>query len=244
MTDVDHTTVRLLETLNKRKRNDETRRDQCIPVIILMPVSVDEDIKNHVLATGGYDVILQQPVTSKEVFSTVLYLLHRRYVVEGAYRGLRKQHISTKYPHLQIFADERLTQKAPSEDELEDDEDEEESMEDNTLSTTIDVEVDESNQSTVDLHPVSINELRNVYSRSAKKRTYTLKSSMLGGSVRVMDAKAYQHIDKHIVKSLIAKSELEGVKDDSESEDEQPAARCVISGQLQFPNTCSSHRIP
>jgi hypothetical protein len=234
MTDVDHTTTRLLETLNRRKRNEETRREQCIPVIILMPVNVDEDIKNNVLSTGGYDVILQQPVTAKEIFATVLHLLHRRDVVEGAYSGLRKQHISTKYPHLQIFADEKLTQKAPSGEELEeeDEEEEEESFEDHTLSTTIDVEVDESNQSTAELHPIAINELRNVYSKTVKKRTYTIKSSMLsGGSSRIMDPKALQHVDKHIMKSLLVKSELgtaSAVKDDSDSDEEPPVARCVL----------------
>lgn len=230
ITDVDHTTQRLLELLNRRKSSDETRRLPCIPVIILMPVNVDEDIKTNVLNTGGYDVLLQQPVNPKQLFASVLHLLYRRTLVEGAYSGLRKQHISTKYPHLQIFASEKTAQKTTpgdgeddeeeddDEDEEEDEEDEEEddaiAITDNRRSTTFDVEVDD-NMSTTELHPAAINELRATYSKTVKRRNFTMKSSMLAGA---RDPKANQHLDKHIVKSILKGT---AAKDDSDSDDEQ-----------------------
>ena len=221
MTDVDHTTQRLLELLIKRKEDDQTRRLPCIPVIILMPAHIDEDIKQHVLDTGGFDVILQQPVTAKVLFATVVQLLHQRNVVESTYSGLRKQHISTKYPHLQIFTDEKNAQRAGSGDEDDDDSVDTESVDGGGRGALMDVEVDE-NYTTADLHPASINELRNHYSKTLKRRTYTSRSLMLAGA-RPVDLKILHSLDKHIIKSILTEHTVGthiNLRDDTDSDDE------------------------
>jgi hypothetical protein len=124
--DVDHTTVRVLECLNKRSKAAETRRLPCVPVILLMPDSVDEDMKTNLHNVGGYDLILPSPITPRELFNSLTDLLYRRTIVESAYNDLRKEQRNLKYPHLQIFEDEKLPLHHLTVDEDDEEEEEEE----------------------------------------------------------------------------------------------------------------------
>lgn len=126
--DVDHTTARVLECLNKRAKAAETRRLPCVPVILLMPDTVDEDMKANIKSVGGYDLILPSPISPRDLFNSLTDLLYRRTIVESAYNDLRKEQRNLKYPHLQIFEDEKLPLHhltVDEEDEEEDDEDDE-----------------------------------------------------------------------------------------------------------------------
>eukprot|EP00602_Paraphysomonas_sp_CaronLab_P011042 CAMPEP_0185022256 /NCGR_PEP_ID=MMETSP1103-20130426/4974_1 /TAXON_ID=36769 /ORGANISM="Paraphysomonas bandaiensis, Strain Caron Lab Isolate" /LENGTH=1344 /DNA_ID=CAMNT_0027554245 /DNA_START=188 /DNA_END=4219 /DNA_ORIENTATION=- len=230
--DLDHTTLKLLEVLNKRAKSEETRRLPSIPVVILVPEHTDEDIKNHLLSMGGYDVLLTNPVTPHEFFSAVVDLLHRRAAVETAYDTLRKKHKNIKYPHLNIFEDERAPQhrrlQESDDDDEEEDDDEDDSInpEDSLGRTSGVYDVDPIDCSTgAELHPESIVELRALHMKNLRKRNYTTSRYQHSWASKHNDIKERQTLDKMIIKSILKDSESGHHARDSDSEEDIGGSR-------------------
>lgn len=259
ISDVDHTTIRVLECLNKRAKAAETRRLPCIPVILLMPENIDEDMKSNLQHVGGYDVILPLPITPRELFNSLMDLLYRRKIVESAYNDLRKEQRNIKYPHLQIFEDEKLPLHhvtVDEEDEEEEDDDDRHGIHttnSNELSEHLDEEFDDyssydfddqmnpsqyfdttdfstSDDYSIELHPSSIIELRNYYTRLKKKRNTSnnnAPSSIIAqnplynnnNNNRPLDPKEKQQLDRFIVKSILKDNNMD-LKDNSDSDED------------------------
>jgi hypothetical protein len=262
--DVDHTTVRVLECLNKRAKAAETRRLPCVPVILLMPDTIDDDMKANIKNVGGYDLILPSPISPRDLFNSLTDLLYRRTIVESAYNDLRKEQRNLKYPHLQIFEDEKvplhhLTVDEEDEEEEDDEDEEGDGSNPNAIRACSSNDTpseprfgdefedysgydldDQMNPNSLfyeggdistpedysaELHPPSIVELRNYYSRLKKKRvTNTSNSTLTNPSNtvsfnRILDPKERQQLDRYIVKTILKENNLD-MRDGSDSDEE------------------------
>jgi hypothetical protein len=264
--DVDHTTVRVLECLNKRSKAAETRRLPCVPVILLMPETIDDDMKANIQQVGGYDVILPSPISPRDLFNSLTDLLYRRTIVESAYNDLRKEQRNLKYPHLQIFEDEKIPLHHLTVDE-EDEEEEDDVDDEGNGSNPNAIRPCNSNDSpseqrfgeefedysgydlddqmnpnslfyeggdmstpedySAELHPPSIVELRNYYSRLKKKRVTNTSSSIsqftnpanMVSFNRVLDPKERQQLDRYIVRTILKENNVD-MRDGSDSDEE------------------------
>lgn len=100
--DVDHMSVKLLEYLKRRTTDNNTRNFPLLPVIILIG-SAEQDLLTSIVNCGGYDIVLNDPVSAKDLFSAILELLARFNTVQTVYSDIHKYKESRKYTYLPIF---------------------------------------------------------------------------------------------------------------------------------------------
>jgi hypothetical protein len=215
--------LRVMEALTRRAKEAETRRLPIIPVILLMPETIDDDTKNNLLSIGCYDIIINLPTTTRDLFAAVLDLLYRRSLVENAYNDLRTQQRNIKYPHLQVFEDEKLSAHAVESDEDESDgsassegDDNEAAIENTAI---FDCEVDDKAYPQ-DIHPRRIAELRATYMKTIKRKTGSVDMKGSAGNLgKNSELKERQLLDRHIMKSILVDT-LELRDGGSESDDD------------------------
>lgn len=109
MADVDHSTLRLLEILKRRASSELTSHMRTLPLVLLVPPSLDDDIRQNITSSNLVDAVVPWPSTDpSKAFYVILDVLHRRYEVEDIYNDIRKQRKNIKYPYIPVFDDETI----------------------------------------------------------------------------------------------------------------------------------------
>lgn len=197
--DCDHLTPKIVELIKKRTSNEETAMLPLIPIILLMPDFIEEDIKNNIKNVGGVEAILPMNSPASLVFKTLLEVLHRRTMVEGVYLELRKRLKNAKYPYVPLFeddadgGDEEEDLKMKSHDDIqlkEDNEDEEEKF--------TEEELDNNNWAEeTDVLPPFVRELRENFGKQLNKKRLLVSTKTKG-----LDPKNRAYIDIQLLNAL------------------------------------------
>jgi CheY-like chemotaxis protein len=97
--------VRLIDFVNKRGINPQTKGSPIIPTVVLLTeTSESNDVSEHLRAAGGATKVLRQPITSKDLLYDIMDVLCTQKKVDDTFKLLtKKKVISSKYPYMPIF---------------------------------------------------------------------------------------------------------------------------------------------
>jgi hypothetical protein len=184
--------------IKKRIYAPETCHLPIIPVILLMPSSLDEDVKQIIDNIGIDAHRISNQCNASELMKLILELLHRKTMIETVYTDLRIRLKNAKYPYINIF------------EEADDDFMNEESYENvpKTVKKEVINHVEESNSDDDDLLdadmdewpdgsevlPPFVTKLREVHGKTALKKKV---DKAIPGST--LDPKARAIIDQHVL---------------------------------------------
>lgn len=101
--DYDFTTSRILDYIQKRAINDETKRSPIMSVVVLVAEAIEKDTQNSLVSSLGANAVINIPCPTQNIFIPAIELIHKRIEVEAAYKDLKQNLQSIKYPFLPIF---------------------------------------------------------------------------------------------------------------------------------------------
>ena len=95
--EVDHTIIKFMEAIHKYYEN-ENKMSSKLPLLLLMSPTVDEDLKQYVRTCDDVYYVIEAPFSTKDIFETIVVMLHRRHVADDLFSKLTKsrdtKHIS------------------------------------------------------------------------------------------------------------------------------------------------------
>lgn len=92
--------------MKKRSVGDDTKHLAQIPILLLMPNPIDEELKQMIDSTPIDNIRVNSACDASQLLRPILELLHRKCMVESVYADLRIRLKNAKYPYLSIFDDE------------------------------------------------------------------------------------------------------------------------------------------
>lgn len=102
--DYDSSAVRLIDSVNRRTTNPETKGCPIIPTIIILTDNNEKEALEHLRAVGGVTKIVKQPFQTKDLLYMIIDVLTTQKKVEETFKSLtKKKIISSKYPYMPIF---------------------------------------------------------------------------------------------------------------------------------------------
>ena len=91
--EVDHNIIKFMEVIHKYYES-EKKKSSRIPLLLLLPPRVEEDLKVYVSECVSEDVyyVMSDPFTAKDVFENVVVMLHRHRVAIDLFDKLTAAH--------------------------------------------------------------------------------------------------------------------------------------------------------
>lgn len=102
--DYDPGAVRLVDFINKRTTDPQTKGCPIIPTVVIMSENNEREATEHIRTAGGVTKVVRQPFMTKDLLYTLLDVITTQKKVEETFRSLtKKKIISSKYPYMPIF---------------------------------------------------------------------------------------------------------------------------------------------
>lgn len=89
--EVDHTIIKFMEVIHKYYES-ESKMSAMLPLLLLMPPTVDRDLKQFVRTCEDVHHVVEGPFSCKDVFGTIVAMIHRRHVADDLFTSLNKSH--------------------------------------------------------------------------------------------------------------------------------------------------------
>lgn len=111
--EVDHTLVKLMEVIHKYNET-ESLSSARLPLLLLMPPSIENDTKQYLQTCQDVYNLMEYPYSAKDVFATIVVMLHRRNAAQEVFNKVLKSNYVAKNPRETVF----LEKKSSREDEM------------------------------------------------------------------------------------------------------------------------------